>query len=87
MVLLVFPVFFFFNKSPFLTYFFLVDFNTQKTSDKTSRPTSVTRLGDFLHFGQLFKAFGYNYFAQIIFGATLIDIWRFLSGHTASDCT
>ena len=25
---------------------------------------SVTRLGDFLHFGQLFKAFGNNYFAQ-----------------------
>ena len=29
-----------------------------------------TRLGDFLHFGQLFKAAGNNYFAQIshIFG-------------------
>ena len=26
---------------------------------------SVTRLGDFLHFGQLFKAFGNNNFAQI----------------------
>ena len=26
---------------------------------------SVTRLGDFLDFGQLFKAFGTNYFAQI----------------------
>ena len=26
---------------------------------------SVTRLGDFLHFGQLFKAFGNNYFTQI----------------------
>ena len=26
---------------------------------------SVTRLGDLLGFGQLFKAFGYNYFAQI----------------------
>ena len=27
--------------------------------------TSVTRLGDLLHFGQLFKACGNNYFAQI----------------------
>ena len=27
--------------------------------------TSVTRLGDLLHFGQLFKACGINYFAQI----------------------
>ena len=26
---------------------------------------SVTRLGDLLHFGQLFKAGGNNYFAQI----------------------
>ena len=26
---------------------------------------SVTRLGNFLHFGQLFKAFGNNYFTQI----------------------
>ena len=28
--------------------------------------TSVTRLGDLLHFGQLFKACGNNYFAQIV---------------------
>ena len=28
-------------------------------------PTSVTRLGDFLDFGKLFKAFGNNLFAQI----------------------
>ena len=27
--------------------------------------SSVTRLGDLLHFGQLFKAYGNNYFAQI----------------------
>ena len=27
--------------------------------------SSVTRMGDLLHFGQLFKAFGNNYFAQI----------------------
>ena len=26
---------------------------------------SVARLGDFLNFGQIFKAFGSNYFAQI----------------------
>ena len=37
---------------------------------------SVTRLGDFLDFGQVFKAFGNNYFAQlshieIIFGQLL----------------
>ena len=28
-------------------------------------PVSVTRLGDLLDFGQLFNAFGNNYFAQI----------------------
>ena len=27
--------------------------------------SSMTRLGDLLHFGQLFKAFGNNYFDQI----------------------
>ena len=32
---------------------------------KVSIRTSVTRLGDILHFGQLFKACGNNYFAQI----------------------
>ena len=32
-----------------------------------SRMCSVTRLGDLLHFGQLFKACGNNYFAQIAF--------------------
>ena len=26
----------------------------------------MTSLGDLLHFGQLFKAFGNNYFAQIV---------------------
>ena len=30
-----------------------------------SHAFSVTRLGDLLDFGQLFKAFGNNYFAQI----------------------
>ena len=29
--------------------------------------TSVTRLGDLLHFGQLFKTCGNNYFAQIAY--------------------
>ena len=29
-------------------------------------PTSVTRLGDLLHFGQLFKVCGKNYFAHIV---------------------
>ena len=29
------------------------------------QPTSVTRLGDLSDFGQLFKAFSNNYFAQI----------------------
>ena len=28
-------------------------------------PYSVTRFGDLLDFGQLFKAFGSNYFAKI----------------------
>ena len=49
----------------------------------------MTRLGDLLDFGQLFKAFGNNYFAQISdilfckwvkiyhFWSTFIDIWRF----------
>ena len=32
---------------------------------KIELPSSVTRLGDLLHFGQLFKACGNNYFAQI----------------------
>ena len=68
---------------------------------------SVTRFGNFLHFGQPFKAGGNNYFTQIThivrqflkrcqnhsffqcihFWANFIDIWRFLSGHTASGCT
>ena len=30
-----------------------------------SIPISVTRLGNLLHFGQLFKAYGNNYFVQI----------------------
>ena len=32
---------------------------------KEREVASVTRLGDFLHFGQRFKAFGNNKFAQI----------------------
>ena len=57
-------------------------------------PNCVTRLGDFLHFGQPFKAGGNNYFTQIAhivsqfivksFRATFIDIWGFLSGHTGA---
>ena len=58
--------------------------------------SSVTRFGNLLHFGQLFKAWGNNYFAQIAnfvrlsksfifplesFGATFIDIWRLYIGH------
>ena len=38
------------------------------TLDAVSRQAeanSVTRLGDLMHFGQLFKASGNNYFAQI----------------------
>ena len=35
------------------------------TCTDTSIDTSVTRLGDLLYFGQLFKACGNNYFAQI----------------------
>ena len=63
--------------------------------------SSVTRLGDLLDFGQLYKAFGNNKFAQIShilrnfckgvkmyhFWATFIDIWRFLSGHTGPRST
>jgi len=37
----------------------------KKFKHKLASPmNSVTRLGDFLHFGQLFKAFGNNYLAQ-----------------------
>ena len=61
-------------------------------------PFSVTRLDDLLHFGQIFKACGNNYFARIDqflwrcqylsflkwnhFLATFIDIWRLFTGHT-----
>ena len=34
-------------------------------SQQTMVMTSVTKLGDLLHFGQLYKACGNNYFAQI----------------------
>ena len=59
---------------------------------------SVTRLGDLLDFGQLFKGCDNNYFAQIahilgifckgvnvnlsFFGQLFIDIWRLFTGHT-----
>ena len=33
--------------------------------------TSVTRFGDLLHFGQLFKACGNNYIAKILLGIFL----------------
>ena len=37
-------------------------------------PTSVTRLGDFLHFGQPFKACCNNYFSQV---ATMLgNFWK-----------
>ena len=36
-----------------------------KKKQKDRGGNSVTRLGDFLHFGQQFKAFGNNKFAQI----------------------
>ena len=36
-----------------------------KKGRKQNQGNSVTRLGDFLHFGQPFKAFGNNKFAQI----------------------
>ena len=37
----------------------------QKNEQEEDHKSSVTRLGDLLHFGQLLKAFGNNYFAQI----------------------
>ena len=44
---------------------------------------SVTRLGNLLHFGQLFKAYGNNYFAQIahILGnfCEVVEIFHFSS--------
>ena len=38
---------------------------TVKEEEQDVAATSVTRLGDFLHFGQTFKAGGNNYFTQI----------------------
>ena len=42
--------------------------------------TSVTRLGELLHFGQLFKASGNNYFAQFayILGNFLVKVSKSL---------
>ena len=64
---------------------------------------SVTRLGDLLDFGHVFKAFGNNnlpksptylcnFYKVVIllvksFLATSIDIWRFFSGHTGESKT
>ena len=46
--------------------FFLSRFRARKVDySKAAEAASLTRLGDLLHFGQLFKAFGNNYFAQI----------------------
>ena len=63
--------------------------------------TSVTRLGDVLNFGQLFKACGNNYFAhfyrQFCKGVKIffflvesilsifLDIWRLFTGHPSFD--
>ena len=38
---------------------------TNTAAYNKGRYKRVTRLGEFLHFGQLFKAFGNNYFTQI----------------------
>ena len=57
---------------------------------------SVTRLGHLLHLGQLFKARGSNYLAQIAhifrqfsignnFWATFLDIWQLFTGHAGCD--
>ena len=35
-------------------------------NNSMSEVVSVTRLGNLLHFGQQFKAGGYNYFTQIV---------------------
>ena len=47
----------------------------------SSEVSSVTRVGYFLHFGQLLKPFA----TIILPKSTFIDIWRFLSGHTGSE--
>ena len=41
------------------------DDNEEVRFNQVQLLTSVTRFGDLLNFGQLFKAFGNNYFAQI----------------------
>ena len=52
--------------------------------------SSVTRLGDLLHFEQLFKACGNNYFAQIahILGnfCKVVKIFNFVSEIILDDC-
>ena len=44
---------------------FLITSDKNEEEEDLRLVNSVTRLGDFLHFGQLFKAYGNNYFAQI----------------------
>ena len=62
----------------------LIFCETSQTKCWTSPKGSVTRLGDLLHFRQLFKAGGKNYFAQIthIFGnfCKRVKIFHFSSG-------
>ena len=43
----------------------LLDHNLIKVDTSRKVASSVTRFGNFLDFGQLFKAFGNNQFAQI----------------------
>ena len=80
------------------------EFDTKQSSQVNgvfTQASNVTRLGDFLHFGQLFKACCNNYFAQIAHilgnfckavkmfhfssGISFVDIWRLFTGHTASE--
>ena len=92
------------NDSPVLLFgrncFYSIDHSIYFYFYLLVKVSSVTRLGDFLHFEQIFQAFGNNKFAQISqifvkvsksiiflvksFWATFPDIWRFLSGHTES---
>ena len=53
-------------RSPSLGFTLIPSYNSFPTSfPNLLLIPSVTRFGDFLDFGQLFKAFGNNYFAQI----------------------
>ena len=75
-----------------------IELDKPQKEDRKMWGRQCDQIGDLLNFGQLFKACGNNYFAQIAhifvkvsksfiflvksFWATFIDIWRLFTGHT-----